>query len=181
MKKIIFILLFISSNAFAFKPYVGTSLFYSNINDPKYIALNEFESITNPNLNSIYVGILHSKNNVVFSIQTNRLFNRSDDISVVDANNTVFRNKVKITNDTALLGFRFNRLTPSLLITNTRVDKALFYKGGFVASSSKHSILYGVNLSYFLTKNIVPSFTYIAPNKEQYLESSFGLSINYLF
>jgi len=71
----------------ALRAYVGTSLIYANINEPKYEFINEDEAITNPlqNLNSIYVGVSEAfKNDVIVSVQTNRLFNKEIESSVAD-------------------------------------------------------------------------------------------------
>lgn len=163
---------------------VGVSAIYANINDPKYDFVNEYETIKDPlnSIKSINTGITKSFDNLNVTIQTNRLINFPLTRTVVDKKTGVtLQNKSKITSDTLLVGYRFGRFVPALLVSNTKLDKSLYYKGNFQGKQTNHTILYGLNFGYLLSRNTNASLIYIAPNKELNLESAIGLGFNYLF
>lgn len=163
---------------------IGTSIIYANINDPKYNFVNEYETLKNPikSIKSLTTGITKTFDKVNITIQTNRFINFPITRMVIDKKTGInLQNKSKIINDTILIGYRFNRIVPSLLISNTKLEKSLYYKGNFQGKQTNHTILYGVNLLYLLSRNTNTSLFYIAPNKEINLESAIGLGINYLF
>ena len=159
------------------KLYLGTSIIKANINDPNFKFINEKEL----NINSLNVGVFDSYKNFTLSIQTNRLINYPITRSVVSQNGTVYQNKSKMINDTVLIGYRLDRFIPSVLISNTRLNKSLWYKGNYIAGQTNHALLYGVNLGYLLTNNINANLFLIAPDKELNLKSAAGISLNYLF
>ena len=167
------------------KIYAGTSWLYTNVNEPKYNFTNEREALNNPKqaINSVYVGVSHYfDNNYNICLQTNRFFNSAVERSVESkTNHLTFLNKTRLTSDTLLIGKRFNRFNPSFLITNAKAEKKLFYGTKLVGAETKNTLLYGVNFGYFITKNIVGSVFFIAPNREFNLESAGGLSLNYIF
>jgi len=187
----IFLLLFLlffscqAAVASSTRLYVGTSWLYANVNEPKYNFVNENEAVKNPKqaINSAYIGVAHYfDNDFNICLQTNRFFNSAVERSVeAKSNHLTFKNKTRLTTDTILIGKRFNRFTPSFLISNSSAEKKLFYKNSLVGKETKTTILYGVNLGYFITRNIVGSVFYIAPNSEFNLESAGGLSLNYIF
>jgi len=192
MKKIAIQLVLISCFLYPYKSLfakdfsvsIGISTIYANVNDPRYDFVNEYESAKDPlNLTkSINVGITKSFDKLNITIQTNRLINLPLTRSVVDKRTGVtLQNKSKIINDTLLIGYRFGRFIPSLLASNAKLNKSLYYKGNFQAKQTNHAILYGVNLGYLLSRNTNVSLIYIAPNKELNLESAFGFGFNYLF
>lgn len=158
---------------------LGTSAIYANINDPRYEFVKEYEIAAK----SLTVG--YSKafyNNINLSIQTNRLYNPTATRSVIDTKTGVtLQNKSKLTTDNLLIGYRFGRFIPAVIVSNIKLDKTLYYKGNFQGKETNHAIVYGLNLGYMLTRHVNTSFIYIAPNKELYLESAFGIGINYLF
>jgi len=164
---------------------IGVSYSYANINDPKYDFINKYETIKNPTdqFKSISIGLSKFySNNFNWSISTNRLFNSEIKRSVKrKSDNLIFQNKTKTTIDSLLLGYRIKRFNPSLIIANVEINKSLYYQNLLVGYENKHSILSGLNLSYFTTKNFVPSFSYILPNKELHLKSVFSLNFNYIF
>jgi len=157
--------------------YLGTSIIKADINDPNFKFVNEKEL----DINSLNVGVFNSYKNFTLSIQTNRLINYSVTRSVVSQNGTMYQNKSKMINDTVLIGYRFDRFIPSMLISNTKLNKSLWYKGNYIAGQTNNTLLYGVNFGYLLTKNINANLFLIAPNKELYLKSAAGISLNYLF
>lgn len=164
---------------------VGISYFYANINDPEYDFVDKYETLKNPKdqFKSISVGL--SKfydNNFNWSISTNRLFNSEIKRSVKrKSDGLIFQNETKTTIDSLLLGYRIKRFNPSLIIANVEASKFLYYNNSLVKYENKRAIIPGINLGYFVTKNFVPSFSYILPNKELDLEGAFSLNINYIF
>lgn len=154
---------------------LGASIIRADINDPKYKYLNQNE--TTPSFN---IGLTKSFDPFIITVQTNRLFNTSVTRSITNSGLT-FQSKTKITSDTVLIGYRYNRLVPSLLISNTKVDKYLFYKGQLQGNQTNYAILYGVNFGYLINKNINFNLFLIAPNKELYLKSAIGTGINFIF
>lgn len=163
---------------------IGTSIIYTNINEPNYNFANDKEQIKDGKtaFKSITYGLTHFQNNFAFTIQTNRFLNSSIKRAVVDKRTGMtLHNKSKLTNDTFLIGYRFGRVIPSLLLSNAKLQKSLYYNGVFQGKETKHSFVYGASVSYFLTKNLNSSLIYIAPNKELNLESAIGLGFNYLF
>lgn len=157
--------------------YLGTSIIKSDINDPNFKFVNEKEL----NINSLNVGLFDSYKNFTLSIQTNRLINYSVTRSVVSQNGTMYQNKSKMINDTVLIGYRLERFIPSVLVSNAKLNKSLWYKGNYIAGQTNNTLLYGVNFGYLLTKNINANLFLIAPNKELNLKSATGISLNYLF
>jgi hypothetical protein len=165
---------------------IGVSYFYANINDSEYDFVNKYETIKSPRdqLKSISVGLFKSyrDNNFNWSINTNRLFNNEIKRSVKrKSDNLIFQNETKITTDSFLLGYKIKRFNPSLIVSNIESSKFLYYNNSLVGYENKRAIVPGINLGYFATKNFVPSFSYILPNKELDLEGAFSLNINYIF
>lgn len=174
-----FLLLLLNSNSAVANFYIGTSCFYAKINDKNYNFVKEFETNKLP----INIGYSKSfKNNIVISAQTNRILNSSNERSVVDKRTGILLlNKSKLSADNLSIGYRINRIIPSFVISNLELDKKLYYKDNLVGSRINHSIVYGLNINYILTKNINTSIVYISPNKELDLEGALGVGINYLF
>ena len=164
---------------------VGISYFYANINDPEYDFVNKYETLKNPKdqFKSISIGL--SKfydNNFNWSINTNRLFNSEIKRSVKrKSDSLIFQNETKTTIDSLLLGYRIKRFNLSLIIGNVEASKFLYYNNSLVGYENKRAIIPGFNLGYFITKNFIPSFSYILINKELDLEYGFSLNINYIF
>jgi hypothetical protein len=163
---------------------LGVSAIYANINDPKYDFVNEYETVKNPlnSIKSINFGITKSFDNLNITIQTNRFINFPLTRNVVDKKTGIaLQNKSKINSDTLLIGYRFGRFVPALLVSNTKLEKSLYYKGNFQGKQTNYAILYGLNFGYLLSRNTNASLIYISPNKELNLESAIGLGFNYLF
>jgi hypothetical protein len=191
MKKLIalsFIFLFSTCNivlAGEIKYNVGLSYLYANINDSKFDYVDKYETITNPKdqLKSISVGISKFyNNNFNWSLNTNRLYNQEIKRTVKrKSDGLLFQNETKTTIDSLIVAYRVKRFNPGLLLANVEMSKFLYYKGSLVGYENKHAILGGLNLAYFATKNLIPSVSYILPNKELDLEGAVSLNINYLF
>ena len=184
MIKIIFTLIFfISYNkilyAKNFNVNLGLSTFYTNIKDPNYSFVNKYENVGDVNF-SFGVGKTFDK--ISLSLQTNRLGNRFIKRSVID-NKTqkTLQSNSKVNVDTLLIGYRFNRIVPAIMVSNVELEKLLYYNNILQGKSKQNTILTGLNLAYLITKNISSSVFYILPNTKIYLKDSFGLGINYIF
>lgn len=184
MIKIIFTLIFFLSYnkilyAKNFNVNLGLSTFYTNIKDPNYSFVNKYESVGNVNFSA---GITKTFDKISLTLQTNRLNNRFIKRSVID-NKTqkTLQNHLKLTADTLLVGYRYKRIVPAIMISHIELEKLLYYNGILQGKSKQHTILTGLNLAYLITKNISSSVFYIMPNKKIYLKDSFGLGINYIF
>ncbi len=185
--KLIFIILLIYPGkllANDLKFYLSISSIYTNINDPNYKFINNKEIIKDPlnSIKSLNAGLSKQfDNGLNLSIQTNRFVNFPITRSVINNQGVILQNKSKLTSDTLLIGYKIKRFIPSLLISNSKLDKSLYYQNKFQGNQVNHSIITGININYFLTKNIQSSFIYIAPNKEFNLESGLGLGLTYVF
>lgn len=184
MIKIIFTLIFFLSYnkilyAKNFNVNLGLSTFYANIKDPKYSFVNKYESVGNVNFSA---GITKTFDKISLTLQTNRLGNRFIKRTVIN-NKTqkTLQNHSKLTADTLLVGYRYKRIVPALMLSNIKLEKSLYYNGILQGKSKQNTIITGLNLAYFITKNISSSVFYIMPNKKIYLKDSFGLGINYIF
>lgn len=164
---------------------VGVSLGYININDKTYNYANKYELIKNPRdqLKSFSLGYsAFFKNNVNISLSTNRLTTAKYDRTVTRKSDGVsFLNKSTTKIDSLILSYRIKRFNTGLILANVKMNKYLFYNNARVGSTKKTAILGGINLGYFVNKNIVTSLSFIIPNQELELESATLFNINYLF
>lgn len=171
------------AHGFTYSTHIGTSLSYLKINDPDYKFVNEYESINSPEITSLTFGqSFEFENKVVLDLTTNCLFNKSTSRSVISTtNNLTFLNKTKVTTDIISIGKRFKRVVPMIFVSNTKVDKELYYNNNLVGSAINHAWLYGINATYYITKEVSSSIFYIAPNDEMDLEGGLGIGFNYNF
>ena len=116
--------------------------------------------------------------NVNFSIGLSSIYTNVDDpnYSFVDKYETIERINFNVGLTTI-----FDRIIPAITLSNIKSEKLLYYKNILQGQRNNYVILYGLNLSYFFTKNINSSIFYIMPNKELHLKDSFGFGINYIF
>lgn len=170
------ILAIISQPVYA-SPYIGVTAIDARIKDPQFIYKNKPQDSV-----SFTVGWSKEfKNKFSIALQTNRL-TPSKNFDVISRETGVtMQSKSKVTNDTILVGYRLKRLSPSIFISNAQVHKALSYKGEVVGKEVKSGFVYGFNLNYFLTRHLTASIIEVEPNKEFYLERSFGVGLSYLF
>ena len=178
---IIFSLL-LSTNAYSLElhPTISATTIYSQINHPDF----EYSDRWNPikNISSISVGLSLKKDNYILGLTTNRLFHKPVTRSVKSIQyGTKFKNESNIVTDTAYIGYQINKWQPALFLVNARVEDGLYENGTVISETTKHAIIYGASLGYFLTKNIEALIIYVAPNQELYLESGLGLGISYIF
>ena len=170
-------ILVISSSSALASPYIGASAIDSRIKDPNFIYKNSTQDSV-----SFTVGWAKElKNKVSVALQTNRL-TPSKNFDVISRKTGVtMQSKSKVTNDTLLVGYRFKRLSPAVFVSNTQVHKTLSYKGDVVGKESKSGFVYGLNVSYFLTRNLTASIIEVEPSQEFYLRRSYGVGLSYLF
>lgn len=76
---------------------------------------------------------------------------------------------------------RYKRWLPCLFVANTRVKNKYYLNTRLVDNKVNHIWIKGLNVNYFLHKNISLSFSYLIRNKEIYLKEGYNLSVNYLF
>jgi len=162
-----------------FNVNLGLSTFYANIKDPRYTFVNKYESVGNVNFSA---GITKTFDKINITLQTNRLGNHYVKRAVIN-NKTgkTLQNHSKLTADTLLVGYRYKRIVTAMFLSNIKLEKSLYYNNILQNKSKQNTILTGLNLAYFITKNISSSVFYIMPNKKIYLKDSFGLGINYIF
>ena len=84
--------------------------------------------------------------------------------------------KTKNTSDAFNLNYRIKRHLFGATLANVRSQRKINS-----IKSINYAILYGLNYSYLLKKDLLISFTLIAPNKELNLKSAGVLGINFLF
>lgn len=180
MKYIVIILIsfFIAANSHA-KSYssLGLSTSYLSENNPSYKAKHEIK----PTITfSHFIEI----EELVIGYSTNRLDNW---LTGRKKNNIKFNsgakgiNQQKITYDSFLIGKQFKRFLPMIFIANTKIDNKYYLNNTFLSHKSNNVWLYGVNINYFLNKEISASFSYIFNNEEVYLNNGFVFGINCIF
>ena len=160
---------------------VGSSIYYTKINDPNFDFIGEWNPIKN--ISSINLGVSAQNENIIYRVTSNRLFNRSVERKVRSKKNgQVFINKTNIVNDTFYLGYQINRIQPSLFISKAIVEKSLHSQGGMILKQENiKTILYGFNLGYSINKNTQILGTFVFPNRKLYLEAGLGLGVNFIF
>lgn len=151
---------------------VGVSFNHLNINDSY-----EYSSNYNPSLN---VGYNYLSDYGVFTLTTNRLLNNPVKRKA-EKGGVVYQSKSKITADTLSYGWLFGRFIPAAFVSNVKADKSLYYQSNLLGETSQTAILYGINLTYFVTSHISFNGAFIAHNRELDLQNGFVLGANYNF
>ena len=155
-------------NAFA-GAFLSTGAVYSKSKD------NSFYMQPQTNINASY-GYFLKANNYTLTFQTNRLINKTQNQFIQSkANGKAYELKTRLRADSLLLGYKFKRFNPSIVVSNARLERTLTER------KVNNALLYGLNFNYFIDRNISLSTTYIAPNKEFGLVGAGLVSINYLF
>lgn len=180
----LFILLYLMSTiscfALDYHPIIGINSIYTNINDPNLKYSDKWNPIDN--ITSINTGLSLNHDNIMLGFTTNRLFNRAVERNVKSKKTgREYQNKTKTDVDSIFLGYQIRRWQPALFLANANVEKSLYQNDTLLNRTKQSSILYGVSLGYSLTRHIQASVVYIVPNQEQYLESGFGIGLNYIF
>lgn len=178
---ILFAILPLKAYAIDFHPIIGISSIYTDINDPNFRYTDKFNFAKALSIN---LGASLSYNNFIVGAATNRLSRRllnTSEREVKDKNNYKFQSLTEYATDSVFIGYQIKRFQPALFLTNARIEKSLYKNDTLLIKTRQNAILYGASLGYFLTRNIQANLIYIAPNKELYLESGFGLGLNYIF
>ena len=180
MIKLIILLSLISFNSYA-RLTIGTSILYTKISNPDYNYVSEYERLGE--LDNFNIGYSHEINNINIHLSTNRLFNKEISRNVITKNHLTFNSKVKTTYDSLQLGYIKNRIMPAIFIANTEVRERLYTldRKIMLGEETKHTIIKGVNLVYFVNKNISANATYLLPDNELHLKGGLGFGMNYIF
>ena len=121
-------------------------------------------------------GVFTQANNYTLTIQTNRLLNITHHEYVQHKlTNDAYKLKTKFRADSLLIGYKFQKFNPNIVLSNVRLDRKI------KTNKIQHAILYGVNFNYFINKNLSLSTAFIAKNKKIGLTNATLLSINYYF
>lgn len=126
---------------------------------------------------SFAYGAIAKKNNIIATIQTNRMI---EQISHRKTRNGLI-SRSRATSDSFLIGYAFDKFAPSLLLSHTQVRKQLERDGQIIADRTSMAILRGVNFTYFFSKHISASAFYVLPNHHLRLEGAGGTSLNLIF
>lgn len=168
MKIKLLILLLLTSPAHAFQ--FGLSTNYLKIND----GYERDSGLSHPTIN---IGHSFLVKDLVLTTTTNRLFNKTRS-ETISRKGVVYESKVKIIADSLILGYKMNRFIPSIIFTNTGVEKSL-YRGVKLGTTRQHSFTYGVGATYLYDKRLNFNTFFIAPNEELDLDWGLTFGINY--
>lgn len=169
MKILIIIFCLISAPAQA-KFMLTASNIYSQFKDKNY-------KIPSLNTQNLSYGLIYNFNKFIFSFQSNRFISRENKtIAIRKFDNNLTILKTKLTSDAFTLGYRVNRNIFSGSIINVKSKRKIDNH-----RKNNYSILYGVNYSYIIKKDVLISLSLIAPNKELNLKGAGIASINLLF
>lgn len=141
-----------------------------------YAKTNELD-VQNKIEPSFAYGAIAKKNNIIATIQTNRMIEQTSHRKT--RNGLISRSKA--TSDSFLVGYAFDKFAPSLLLSRTEIRKQLEMDGRIVADRTSMAILRGVNFTYFFSKHISASAFYVLPNHHLRLEGAGGTSLNLIF
>lgn len=168
LRKISIIFLILTQNAFA-GAFLTAGAVYSKSTDDSFY-MQEKTSI-----NASY-GYFFLASNYTFTISSNRLVNKTQN-QFIQSKTTgkAYELKTRLRADSLLIGYKFKRFNPAIVVSNARLERTL------TARKVNNALLYGLNVNYFIDKNYSISGTYIAPNKEFGLVGAGLLSINYFF
>lgn len=92
-----------------------------------------------------------------------------------------FRVKNKVNYVAALLGYKFDRLIVSPLVSIAKVDNKVYYGNSLVEETSNYGIVFGGNATYFITQNTAGSIFVLLPNTNIDLKLSSGFGVNFYF
>lgn len=157
------------------RPIISGSLYYAKMNEPAI----KLESKIEP---AVSLGAFVKKDRLIGNLTTNRL------TSFVSTRNATSErtgakmiSRSKAISDTLSIGYAFNKFAPSILLSNTRINKKLEYQGQIIADKTRSAILTGISGTYFLDKNFSFSVFYVLPNQKLNLEGATGTAINLIF
>lgn len=171
MKKLLFLFCLFALPAHG-KFMLSASNIYTQSSDKNY-------NIPSQNTQSLSYGYFKNIKNtpISFSASTNRLIQIENKAFIERKfDGKLATLKTKNTSDAFNLNYRIKRHLFGATLANVRSQRKINS-----IKSINHAILYGLNYSYLLKKDLLISFTLIAPNKELNLKSAGVLGINFLF
>jgi hypothetical protein len=170
MKILIILLLCLITSPAQAKFMLTASNTYSQFKDKNY-------KIPSENTQSLSYGLSYNINKIRISVQSNRYLERNNKtyaVRKIDNKSTIL--KSKLTTDVLSAGYRVNRNIFGASIINVESKRKIDnYR------KNNYSILYGINYSYILKKDILITLSLIAPNKELNLKGAGIVGINLLF
>lgn len=157
------------------RPMVSGALIYAKMNESGI----KLEDKIDP---SFSIGIFAKKERFIGSLTTNRFttFVATKD-AISEKTGAKMISKSKSQSDVLSIGYAFNKFAPSILLSNTRINKQLEYQGQTLSNKTEKAILGGISGAYFLTKNFSVSVFYVLPNNHLNLEGAGGTAINLIF
>lgn len=171
MKKLLFLFCLFALPAQA-KFMLSASNIYTQSSNKNY-------NIPSQNTQGISYGYFQNIKNtpISFSISTNRLLQiESKAFIETKFDGKLATLKTKNTTDALNLNYKFKRHLFGTTFVNVKTQRKINS-----IKSVNHAILYGLNYCYLLKKDVLISFTIIAPNKELNLKGAGIASINLLF
>jgi hypothetical protein len=176
---IIFIHFFAANANASGRFYVGANIIYTESKNHKPV--DKFEQITSPELSSIIFGKgFEFDNKVTVYIGTNMLHNKTQKRQLL-VNGSPILSHYRIRTDYLMIGKRYNRYVPGIVISNNQLKTKSYYKNNLIENSEKHAILYGLNLTSFLNENVSFNTSYIFGNKEFNIDYAISTGLNYNF
>jgi len=165
---LIFLLFFFSKNSFA-NPYLSFGAVYQKQTDKSFYLKEKI-------LPTLSIGYFTNIKNLTATIQTNRISNFSNKEFIKSKENgKAYELKSRLTADTISIGYKFGKFNPAIFLSNVKSEKKTKER------KINHSILFGLNLNYFCSKNVSVATAIVAPNKELGLTIAGLLSLNYFF
>lgn len=170
MNQIIFLLLYFLCATAEAKFILSGSEIYSQYE-------NKDLKIPTSTTRSFSYGLFQKYNNTTFSLLTNRLVEIENKVFVQKKSNNQFmilKSKYRV--DTFNVGYQINNQIYGISLSNAKVRRE------FNSTETKQNvILYGINYSFPLKKDILLTFTLIAPNKKISLKGAGIFGINLIF
>lgn len=171
MKKLLFLFCLFALPAQA-KFMLSASNIYTQSSNKNY-------NISSQNTQGISYGYFQNIKNtpISLSVSTNRLIQIENKAFIERKfDGKLATLKTKNTTDSFNLNYRIKRHLFGTTFANVRSQRKINS-----IKSINHAILYGLNYSYLLKKDLLISFMLIAPNKELNLKSAGVFGINFLF
>ena len=129
------------------------------------------------------VGLSYFASDMIYSFNTNRIFNNSiDGVALQYSNNRAYSTKTKNFTDAVSVGKFFTKNCVLSIFLAQNKSKTDFFLGKTKKfSQSETSYLTGLSASYFFNKNVSASVLYAEPIRSKVINRAYGTSINYYF
>jgi len=173
---IILILLLLFSSPARAGFHVGTSLTVLGADDitPSYnIGYSKSFKSANSGSKTIIDAVL---DDLVLDFTTNAFYPTESEF-----NKKGFGVKSKVTYGAFFVGKKFNRCIPSLFAALVKVDNKIYYGDINIDNYDNKAVVFGGNVTYFVTENIAGSAFVLLPNTNIDSKYSVGLGVNWYF